>query len=133
MGLKSLWDRSLCRKLCLFYKVLKNENRKYLFILVPTRRQLYVTQNIHNIPLLNTKHNFFSNCSFPSTIIDWNKLDPDFRKSENFSVFKRNILNFIRPSPNSVYNCHNPRGICLITRFRLGLSHLREYMVFKIC
>ena len=29
--------------------------------------------------------------------------------------------------PNSVYNCHNPRGICLITRLRLGLSHLREH------
>ena len=44
-----------------------------------------------------------------------------------FSVFKSNILKFIRPSPNSVYNCHNPRGICLITRLRLGLSHLREH------
>ena len=42
-------------------------------------------------------------------------------------VLKSNILKFIRPSPNSVYNCHNPRGICLITRLRLGLSHLREH------
>ena len=33
----------------------------------------------------------------------------------------------IRPSPNSVYNCHSPRGICLITRLRLGLSHLGEH------
>ena len=31
------------------------------------------------------------------------------------------------PSPNSVYNCYNPRGICLNTRLRLGLSHLREH------
>ena len=46
--------------------------------------------------------------------------------SENFSGFKSNILKFI-PSSNSVYNCHNPRGICLITRLTLGLSHLREY------
>ena len=42
-------------------------------------------------------------------------------------VFKSNILKFIRPSPNSVYNCHNPRGICLITRLRLSLSHLRGH------
>ena len=40
--------------------------------------------------------------------------------------FKSSILKFIRPSPNSVYNCHNPRTIRLITRPRLGLSHLRE-------
>ena len=95
--------------------------------MIPTRRSLYSTLNIHNIHLVNTKHNFFENSFFPSTIIEWSKLDPHLRKSENFSVFKSNILKFIRPSPNSVYNCHNPRGICLITRLRLGLSHLREY------
>ena len=60
-------------------------------------------------------------------MIEWNNLDPHLRKSENFSVFKSNILKFIRPSPNSVYNCHNPRGICLITGLRLVLSHLREH------
>ena len=34
---------------------------------------------------------------------------------------------FLQASQNSVYNCHNPREICLITRLRLGLSHLREH------
>ena len=127
MGLESLRDRPWCRKLCLFYKVLENENPKYLFSLIPTRRSLYSARNIHNIPLVNTKHNFFKNSFFPSTIIEWNNLDPHHRKSENISVFKSNILKFIQPSSNSVYNCHNPRGICLITRLRLGLSHLREH------
>ena len=55
------------------------------------------------------------------------QLRSHLRKSENFSLFKSNILKFIRPSPNSVYNCHNARGICLITRLRLGLSNLREH------
>ena len=59
--------------------------------------------------------------------IEWNNLDPHLRKSENFSVFKSNILKFTRSSPKSVYNCHNPTGICLITKLRLGLSHLREH------
>ena len=26
-----------------------------------------------------------------------------------------------------VYDCPNPRGICLIARLTLGLSHLREH------
>ena len=95
--------------------------------MIPTKRSFYSTRNIHNIPLLNTKQNFFENSFFPSTMIEWNNLDPHHRKSENFSVFKSNILKFIRPSPNSVYNCHNPRGICLITGLRLVLSHLREH------
>ena len=36
------------------------------------------------------------------------------------------ILKFIRPSPNIVFECHNPQGIKFLTRLRLGLSYLRE-------
>ena len=35
-GLESLRDRHWCRKLCLFYKVMENENPKYLSSLIPT-------------------------------------------------------------------------------------------------
>ena len=64
---------------------------------------------------------------FPSTIIEWNKLDPDLRNSDSFSAFKKSILNFIRPSPNSIFNCHNPKALKFITRAGLGLSHLRHH------
>ena len=37
------------------------------------------------------------------------------------------ILKFIRPKPNNFYYCHNPKGIRLLTRLRLILSHLREH------
>ena len=37
-----------------------------------------------------------------------------------------NTLKFKRPSSNSVDNCNKPRGSFLITRLRLGLTHLRE-------
>ena len=74
-----------------------------------------------------TKHNFFKNYFFPSAIIEWNNLDPNLRNSKSISVFKEKILNFIRPSPNSVFDIRNPKGIKLITRLRLGLSHLREH------
>ena len=125
LGLESLRDRSWCRKLCLFYKVLENENPKYLFSLILPPGAHYTQLKIYIISPLLTQNTTFSKT--PSTIIEWNNLDPHLRKSENFSVFKSNILKFIRPSPNYVYNCHNPRGICLITRLRLGLSHLREH------
>ena len=36
---------------------------------------------------------------------------------------RKNILHFIRPAPNSIYNCHNHKGVKLITRFQLDLSH----------
>ena len=78
-------------------------------------------------PFIKTKHNFFKNSFFLSVIIEWNNLDPNLRNSKSISVFKEKILNFIRPSPNSFFDCHNPKGIKLITRLRLGLSHLREH------
>ena len=39
---------------------------------------------------------------------------------------KKTFLGFIRPSPNSIFDIYNPYGIKLLTRLRLGLSHLNE-------
>ena len=60
-------------------------------------------------------------------MIEWNNLDLKIRNSKTFSAFKKSILKFIRPSSNSFFNCRSPKGIKLITRLRLGLSHLREH------
>ena len=35
-------------------------------------------------------------------------------------------MKFIRPSGNSVFKFHNPKGVKLLTRLRLDLSHLQE-------
>ena len=78
-------------------------------------------------PLLRQSITFSKKNFFPSAINEWNNLDPNLRSSKSISVFKEKILNFIRPSPNSVFDIRNPKGIKLITRLRLGLSHLREH------
>ena len=94
----------------------------------PTTRIAYRTRNnIGNIPRFNVKHTFFKNLFFPSTVIEWNNLDKSIRSSESLAVFKKSILQFIRQTPNRTFNCHNPIGIKLITRLRLGLSHLRDH------
>ena len=67
------------------------------------------------------------NSFFPSAVTEWNKIDKNIRKSESFNIFKKNILRFIRPSQNRVYNCHKPNGIKLLTTLRVELSQLREY------
>ena len=69
----------------------------------------------------------FKNSFSPSTIIEWNNLDPNLRNSDTYGTFKNAILNFIRLSRKSVFKCHNPQGIKFLTRLRLGLSHLREH------
>ena len=121
IGLQSLQLRRWYRKLGMFYKIFKSKSPQYLFKLIPEKTSSYVTRNAENIPLFNIKHNFYKNYFFLSLIIEWNNLDPKLRNSENFGIFKNNILKFIRPKPNSFFNCCN-----LKSRLRLELSHLRE-------
>ena len=73
------------------------------------------------------KHEFFKNSFFPSTINEWNNLDPNIRNSDNINIFKNNILKFIRPKPNSVLDYYNPIGIKLTTRLRPGPSQPHEH------
>ena len=125
LGLESLKQRRWFRKLCYFFKY---QFAKYLFDKIPTTRTAYRTRkNIGNIPRFNFKHTFFKNSFFPSTLIEWINLDNSIRCSESLALFKKSILQFIRPTPNRTFNCHNPIGIKLITRLRLGLSHLRDH------
>ena len=100
---------------------------KYLFDIIPQSNCQYRTRNAHNIPHIHVKHQFFKNSYFLSTIIEWNKLDSNFRNSERLNSFKLKILKFIRPTANSNFRCHKPVVVKLLTRLRLGLSHLREH------
>ena len=76
-------------------------------------------------------HTFFENLFFASTVVEWNNVDKSIGSSESFTLFKKTILQFIQPSPHRTFNCHNPIGIKLITRLKLGLSHLQDHK-FKI-
>ena len=120
------WRRCY-RKLCCFYKILKSQSPKYLYSIIPIHNMSYRTRQCNKIPAINVKHDFFKNTFFPSTIMEWNKLDWEIKNSESVVTFKKRILSFIRPSASSKFNCHNPRGIKLMWRLRLGLSHLREH------
>ena len=86
----------------------------------------YRTRQCNKIPAINVKYDFFKNTYFPSTITEWNKLDWEIKNSESIETLKKRILSFIRPSPNTTFNRHNPRGIKLLSWLRLGLSDLRE-------
>ena len=111
----------------MFYKIFKSKSPQYLFKLIPGKTSSYVRGNAENIPLFNIKNNFYKNSFFPSSIIEWNNLDPNLLNLGNSGIFKNNILKFIRPKPNIFFNCCNLKGIRLITRLRLELSHLREH------
>ena len=121
LGLESLQQRRF------FFKIYKNQCPKYLFDIIPQSNCQYRTRNAQNIPHINVKHQSFKNSYFPSTIIEWNKLDSNISNSETLNIFKSKILKFIKPTANSTFGCHNPIGVKLLTRLRLGLSNLREH------
>ena len=90
------------------------------------RHSSHTSRYVHNIPIFYVKQ-FFKNSFSPSTTSEWNKLDLDVRNSESLSVFRKNILHFKRPAPNYIHNCHNPKGVKLITWHQIGLSNLRKH------
>ena len=125
LGFESLQQRRWYRKLCLLFKIIKNQSPKYLFELISTAREAYMTIHKNRIRLFNVKHDYFKNFFFPSNIIEWNNLDFNKRNSESRAIFKKDILAFIRPVANSTFDCHSPDSLKLITRLRVSLSHLR--------
>ena len=54
-------------------------------------------------------------------------IEQDLRNSQKYILFRSSVLKFIRPSPNSFYDCQNIMGIKLVNQLCLGLSHLGEH------
>ena len=91
------------------------------------RTSSYRARNADDVPYFNIRHNFFKNSFFPSAATEWNKLDSRLRKVKSFNDFKKNILSFIRPKANNIFNCNSSKGLKFVTRLLLGLNHLREH------
>ena len=91
---------------------------------LPSKRRT-VTQVASNLLICRTE--FLLNSFLSFTISEWNKLDPGSRKVKTYSLFRKNLLPFIRPIEDSIYSIYDPLGIKLVHRLRLGLSHLREH------
>ena len=124
--------RRWSRKLCCFSKILKSQSLKFLYSIIPMYNMSYRTRSCNGIPGINVKHNFFKNTFFPSRIIECNRLDWKIKNFESIGIFRKRILSFIRPSPNSTLNCHNPKGRKLLSGLTLGLSYFREHKFKKI-
>ena len=127
LGIEHLRSRRWFRKLCLFYKIIKSKSPPYLFNLIPSTCKLQTTRNSDNITPFKVRHNFFKNSFFPSVIGEQNKFDLEIRNSASLEIFKKHLLYFIRLNSNSVFNINNPLGLKLLTRLRIGLSHLKEH------
>ena len=75
LGLESIKSRRWFRKLCFFFKMLKNNSPDYLFRIIPQRRSSYITRYSDEIAVFKAKYNFYKNSFFPGTTIEWKNLD----------------------------------------------------------
>ena len=85
LGLESLKSRRWFRKICHFYKILNEKSPSYLFDLIPNLNRVRETRHSNNIPAIHTRHNYFKNSFFPSTISEWNNLDCKIRNSKSLN------------------------------------------------
>ena len=91
--------------------------------MLPEVTHHYKTRNSGELAAYQTWTNIFKYSFFLYSITAWNKLSSNNRNSTH-PVFRNHLLNIIRPGSNQVYNIQNHIGLKLLTRLRLGLSHL---------
>ena len=125
LSLEYLQQRRWMSRLFLFYKVASTRLPTYIYDFIPPVRQSQRHPNTYNFFYCRTE--YLKNSFFPCLIGKWNKLIPEIPRSGSCSIFRRSVLNFIRSSASKVYNINDTIGIELITRLRLGFSHLREH------
>ena len=97
-----------------------------MYNLIPEKVKFYSIRSsqINDISITKSRSNFLRNSFFPSTITE---LYHNIRNSDSLSVVKLSLLKFVRPIANNVFDINNPYGSILLTRLRLGLSHLRYH------
>ena len=79
--------------------------------IIPKRLSNSITRMHGSIRMLRTKKEYFKNSFFPSSISLWGKLDINIRNAQSLVSLIFNLLKFIRPISNSIYNIHNTKLI----------------------
>ena len=141
-GLEALKIRRWCRRLYMLYKVKTSGLPLYLSKYIPKGNHSYNTRlNLGGLKIYYCRTDvfkyfqmfsnvfsirYFSICIFSHMLSEWNKLDLQICKANSLLSFKNTLRKLGRPVPNSCFNIHNPVGLKLLTRLRVGLTHLND-------
>ena len=125
LGLEYLCRKRWARRLCLLYKVVSTGHPSYIYDLLPPFRSS--CRHVNSFNLVSFKSEYFKNSFIPNVIYEWNKLDPDICSSASYNLFLNTLLKFIRPLQRKMFSINDSVGVKLLTRLRLGFSHLREH------
>ena len=84
---------------------------EHLFNMIPQSNHSYNTRSGEDVTTFYCRTYIFRYFYFPYTILEWNKLDMQIRKSELFLSFKNSLLKIGWPTAKPTYNIHNPIGL----------------------
>ena len=127
LALESLRFRRWFRRLCVFYEIKIIQLPSYLYELVPKSDHNCSTRNFNHIDPYYCRTYIFKYSFFPYTIVEWSKLDANFKNVKSCMCLRNYLLKIGRPLQNSIFKDLYPLGIKFLTRLRLGLSHLNEH------
>ena len=122
LGLEYLYRRRWARRFCLLYKVFSTGQPSYIYDLLPPLRSS--RRHVNSFNLVTCKSEYFKNSFIPNVIYEWNELDPDICSSASYNLFRNTLLKFIRPLQRKRFSINDSVGLKLLTRLRLGFSHL---------
>ena len=77
--------------------------------------------------VMRCRNNYFKNFVIPYVVREWNKLSTEIRNSTSYQQFRKSLLSFIKPTCSSLFSIHQPVGVKLLVRLRLGFSHLGDH------
>ena len=126
LGTESMKLRQWSRHLCYFFKIQSSGLPQYLKDLIPKPSLRYST-HFSPLPNFKVRTELFKNSFFPYTVNEWNNLDNIIKSSESCLMFRKRMLNLIRPKCKETYGIYNPTGSKLLTRLRLGLNHINDH------
>ena len=126
LGIESMKLRQWFRRHYYFFKIHSSGLSQYLNDLIPKPSLRYTTR-FSPLPNFKVRTEPFRNSFFPYTVNAWNNLDNIVKSYESYLMFMKIMLSLIRPKCNDTCGIHNPTGLKLLTRLRLGLSHLNDH------
>jgi len=129
LGWESLNCRRIMRKLNILHETFIDKHPNYLYdtfktSVYPVGSRLGNQLTLKNIPCKKAR---YPKEFLPSTIRDRNQLELNIKNSKTKYIFKRKILNTIRPKKSPYFGLFNNSKIRYLTMLRVGLSPLNSH------
>jgi len=109
LGWESMQNRRTMRKLCLIQQILVDKSPSYLYKIIEKQLHRPNSRLANRQQLINIagQTNKYKKSFFPSTIVDWNNIDFDIKTSKTKNIFKKRLLNKIRPKKKKKKRLHS--------------------------